>query len=131
MARLNRLFWLFVPATALFSCTLRERPIEEPASDSVDEAMQHELIMTRDPQLGIIPRERLMTARNYMESIMSSSSTARTSAVAWQERGPNNIGGRTRAMIIDKRDATGNTVFAGSVSGGMFKTTNLTGTTTV
>jgi hypothetical protein len=48
----------------------------------------------------------------------------RTTAFTWGERGPRNIGGRTRAMIIDKRDATGNTVFAASVSGGIFKTTN-------
>jgi hypothetical protein len=47
-------------------------------------------------------------------------------ALTWQERGPNNVGGRTRAIMIDKRDATGNTVFAGSVSGGLFKTTNFT-----
>jgi hypothetical protein len=47
-------------------------------------------------------------------------------ALSWQERGPNNIGGRCRTIMIDKRDASGNTVFAASVSGGIFKTTNFT-----
>ncbi|MBL4625240.1 MAG: T9SS type A sorting domain-containing protein [Flavobacteriales bacterium] len=42
----------------------------------------------------------------------------------WAERGPDNVGGRTRAILIDKLDTTGNTVFAGSVSGGLFKSEN-------
>jgi hypothetical protein len=56
-------------------------------------------------------------------------STARTTQIAdltWTERGPNNIGGRSRAILIDKRDPTRNTVFAASVSGGIFKSTNFT-----
>ncbi len=42
----------------------------------------------------------------------------------WVQRGPGNVGGRTRTVIIDPDDATGNTWFAGSVSGGIWKTTN-------
>jgi PA domain/Secretion system C-terminal sorting domain len=44
----------------------------------------------------------------------------------WIERGPANVGGRTKAMIFDPTDATGNTVIAGGVSGGLWKTTNIT-----
>ena len=42
----------------------------------------------------------------------------------WQLLGPNNLGGRTRAILFDNRDATGNTVYAGSVLGGLFKSDN-------
>lgn len=42
----------------------------------------------------------------------------------WEEMGPDNIGGRTRAILIDKRDATGNTIYAGAVGGGLWKSTN-------
>ncbi len=42
----------------------------------------------------------------------------------WQEVGPDNAGGRTRSVLYDKTDATGNTIFAGSVGGGVFKSTN-------
>jgi len=42
----------------------------------------------------------------------------------WQEIGPDNIGGRTRAILYDKTDPTGKTIFAGSVGGGVFKSTN-------
>ena len=39
----------------------------------------------------------------------------------WQELGPDNVGGRTRAILIDKRDPTRSTIYAGGVSGGMWK----------
>jgi photosystem II stability/assembly factor-like uncharacterized protein len=42
----------------------------------------------------------------------------------WIHRGPGNVGGRTRAVIIDPEDATHNTWFAAAVSGGVWKTTD-------
>ncbi len=42
----------------------------------------------------------------------------------WIQRGPANVGGRTRAIIVDPDDATHNTWFAGAVSGGIWKTTD-------
>jgi hypothetical protein len=42
--------------------------------------------------------------------------------------GPTDFGGRTRAMLISKTDLTYNTAFVGSVSGGIWKTTNLKAT---
>lgn len=42
----------------------------------------------------------------------------------WEELGPDNIGGRTRAILIDNRDASNNTVYAGGVGGGMWKSTD-------
>lgn len=43
----------------------------------------------------------------------------------WQSLGPDNVGGRTRAIVFDKRDANYNTVYASSVAGGIWKSTNL------
>ena len=90
--------------------------------DGVKKALHQEFLMTRDPALNIIPKERLLAAMNYLSTLR----TGQTNNLTWQERGPNNIGGRCRAIMIDKRDPTGNTVFAGSISGGIFKTTNFT-----
>ncbi|MBX7151409.1 T9SS type A sorting domain-containing protein [bacterium] len=64
--------------------------------------------------------------------ILSSDASSQTSrkllksfdALPWVERGPANVAGRTRGLIIDPDDATGNTWFTGSVSGGVWKTTN-------
>jgi len=44
-------------------------------------------------------------------------------ALNWVERGPGNVGGRTRPILVDPDDPK-NTWWAGSVSGGLWKTTN-------
>ncbi|WP_299382528.1 thrombospondin type 3 repeat-containing protein [uncultured Lacinutrix sp.] len=44
---------------------------------------------------------------------------------SWIERGPNNVGGRTRAIMFDPNDSTNETLFAGGVSGGLWKNTKI------
>ena len=45
-------------------------------------------------------------------------------SVVWEERGPQNVGGRTRTMLFDPNDPTGKRLWAGSVSGGLWKIEN-------
>ena len=54
----------------------------------------------------------------------NSLSKSRNVTLPWQERGPGNLGGRTRGLIIHPGDPTHNTWFAGSVGGGIWKTTD-------
>jgi len=42
----------------------------------------------------------------------------------WVERGPGNVGGRTRPIVMDPDDSSMLTWWAGAVSGGLWKTTN-------
>jgi len=42
----------------------------------------------------------------------------------WNPLGPDNVGGETRAVLIDKNDPTGQTLFAGGVAGGLWKSVN-------
>lgn len=51
--------------------------------------------------------------RNYRKSPGDKNSS-------WVERGPNNVGGRTRAILFDPNDNTNKRVFAGGVSGGLW-----------
>ncbi len=44
--------------------------------------------------------------------------------IDWIMRGPANVGGRTRAILVDPEDATHNTWIAGSATGGAWKTTD-------
>lgn len=48
----------------------------------------------------------------------------KSQALTWVERGPGNVGGRTRGLVVDPDDATKMTWFAGSVGGGIWKTTD-------
>lgn len=93
---------------------------------------REEFLMTFDPTLGYVPTERLVEGEERARQIMQSLGTNSPDGVAalsWTERGPNNVGGRTRAFLFDQTDATGNTAFAGSVGGGLWRTTNFkTGT---
>lgn len=89
--------------------------------DGAGKAIQQEFIMTQDPALGYIPKERLISAIQYQNDLIASRQFRTQQAITWQERGPNNIAGRTRAVFIDSRDGTGNTVYAASVSGGIWK----------
>jgi hypothetical protein len=99
--------------------------------------IKQELLMTKDPQFGYVPTERLEAARQEILRKMTLKSGAQTlginsgsatlgAGLTWEERGPSNIGGRCRAVLVDHSDASNNTVYIGSVSGGLWKTTNFT-----
>ncbi|MEM6829301.1 MAG: hypothetical protein AAF551_02215, partial [Bacteroidota bacterium] len=45
--------------------------------------------------------------------------------VVWEEQGPNNIGGRTRAILWDPNDPTNRAVFAAGVAGGIWHNSNV------
>ncbi|MDA8886024.1 T9SS type A sorting domain-containing protein [Bacteroidia bacterium] len=83
--------------------------------------------MTKDPETGTVPRERLMDAYKVIRQQEASKlkGKAAIDGITWTERGPNNVGGRTRVVMFDAADATNKTVFAGSVAGGLWKTTNI------
>ncbi|WP_424492943.1 T9SS type A sorting domain-containing protein [Salinimicrobium sp. GXAS 041] len=47
----------------------------------------------------------------------------------WVERGPTNVGGRTRVLLFDPNDEAGQRVFAGAISGGLWVNENITSAT--
>ena len=64
--------------------------------DEMEKAMEQEFMMTVDPALGNVPKERLITALNYERELQK---RMRGQAITWQERGPSNFAGRTRAFL--------------------------------
>ncbi len=44
--------------------------------------------------------------------------------IDWSVMGPDNFGGRTRAIIYDNRDESSQTVYAGAVTGGLWRSTD-------
>ncbi len=72
-----------------------------------------------DPSTG----ERIShTKLKLIEKAVESMTNSKALPLTWEEKGPDNIGGRTRAILIDKDNI--NNIWAGSVSGGLFKSTN-------
>ncbi len=88
------------------------------------EMLKRDQRMMQDPALGYIPTERLLIAKEYKDMLMQQGNAALT-GVNWKSLGPKNQGGRTRALLVDANDASGNTVWVGSVGGGLWKTTNI------
>jgi photosystem II stability/assembly factor-like uncharacterized protein len=99
----------------------------EPETDSPDEAMRWRRLAWADEK-GEIPDQALMEAnRQRQENIAHHQSksrfeTAGLTPSSWTSRGPQNIGGRTRALVIHPSNR--NILWAGSVSGGIWKSTN-------
>jgi hypothetical protein len=95
--------------------------------DRIDQAMQQEQMLTRDPALGYVPRERLVAARAVQDDKLQVQAMNRAvPGISWAERGSNNVGGRTRGLIYDRNDATGRKVWAGGVAGGLWFTNDIT-----
>ncbi|MEO6406574.1 MAG: T9SS type A sorting domain-containing protein [Ferruginibacter sp.] len=95
---------------------------------NIEEAFKQEFNRTKDPATNTVPRERLMTAAEQAKQYFENLPNAAISGISWQEHGPANVGGRTRALVFDTRDATNNTLFAGGVAGGIWKCTSLSST---
>ena len=141
---LLRLLFIFLASGAiLFSCRIlffsaepkhksaNEKKEGIPLQDRMDLAIQHEFEITKEVATNTVPRERLVAAKTYalqtlLPSKYGNSTMAAIPGIAWTERGPNNIGGRTRTLLVDPNDATKKTIWAGSVGGGLWKTTDIT-----
>ena len=81
--------------------------------------------LTINPSTGKLEDGKLQEIQKELEANRTSRRTPGETGNAWEERGPNNVGGRTRAILFDPNDASNNTVYAGGVSGGLWKNTNI------
>lgn len=89
---------------------------------------KQEFIATMDPKLGRPTPEVLLselTSLNAKNSIIKRG-TPGTNNFPWKSRGPNNVGGRTRALAWDPNDADGKKVWAGGVTGGLWYNNDIT-----
>jgi hypothetical protein len=142
---MKKIFCLALFASILASCKNELRNEEHDEYDNPEARALLEAEKLKDPALGYVPYTRLFDAINYTELIKRSPNRS-ASSLTWVERGPNydSIGpsngnirgsgvnapgtytaGRMRAFLLDTlNDPTGNTAFAGSVAGGIWRCTN-------
>ena len=129
LPRLLTAFLLVCPTFSSFSQT----PVSSPdPRDTLGIMAEQERLRTQDPATGTVPYERLDAARKQINSQLAATNggPATTNGgipnVSWQERGPGNVGGRTRALLFDPNDATHKKVWAGSPAGGLWVTNDIT-----
>jgi len=106
-------------------------PMTDGIEDDPDARAELEFLTTRDPRANAIPtgirhREmrfaRALPARRAGAFRIGPNQATVLPPLVWTERGPNNVGGRTRAFAIDVANPT--TLLAGSVAGGIWRSTN-------
>ena len=82
--------------------------------------------LTLNPFTGKPEPEKLFALQEKLRKDRLFSKVPGDNSNNWTERGPDNQGGRTRAIMFDPNDVTGKRVFAGGVSGGLWLNTDIT-----
>ncbi len=83
-----------------------------------EDFQQWEIDRHADPLTGAIPHGMRHAELAFAKKLPHRMERA----LSWQKRGPVNMGGRTRALVLDVQDE--NTMLAGGVTGGVWKTTD-------
>lgn len=109
-------------------CDVAGRSGEEEMTGADPAAFQN-FLMTVDPALGYVPKNRLAQACQVTDQMRLKKRAGQTAgALAWQNI-PANLGGRTRAIMWDPNDPQGHKVWAGGVTGGLWYIDDITGNT--
>ncbi len=83
--------------------------------------------LTMDPNLGRPAPERLWEVQMSLKRERDNNrGVGGDNNNPWVDRGPNNVGGRTRGIMFDPNDGTNRKVFAGGVSGGLWTNNDIT-----
>ena len=90
---------------------------QEPPTNSKQQEYEYLMKMKANPSTGQVDIADVMKARKAADKV-SENQLQKSSSIDWEFMGPNNIGGRTRAILIDKDNP--NNMIIGSVSGGIF-----------
>jgi hypothetical protein len=81
--------------------------------------------LLRDPEINKIPvgiRQKELAHASTLPRVTQNLKKPNTAWFVWEEAGPVDVGGRTRALAVDVTNS--NTIIAGGVSGGIWKSTD-------
>ena len=119
--------YLTIAAFGLLAATIIRAPEKKPVRitfpDDPQSRFEFELLKTMDPATRKVPNNirqlELAFAGSKNSGSQISFAPGDIEAPGWDNRGPNNVGGRTRALGVDADDE--NIILAGGVSGGMWR----------
>jgi len=125
-------FFVFVRFTLERRTNIIEVEGYEASNEGFDDPVaraRQEWMQLRDPHTNEIPvgiRSRELAYARTLPGVeaFATSRLQKAQLSSWGSRGPVNQGGRTRALAFDVGDATGKTILAGGVSGGMWRSTD-------
>lgn len=134
MRRLSYLLPILVIAVATLAVVVNEqKPVEKQKlskKERIEGAIADYLFTSSDVDRGTIPYDKLFKAIDEGQKRLVASTRNRVKGSladpVWRERGPSNRGGRTRAIMIDDGDPSRNRIWVGGVSGGLWRTDDIT-----
>jgi hypothetical protein len=85
-------------------------------------AAEYYNLLRADPRTGQINLDVVKALYRDLENMPHYRSGLFTGPDKWESKGPDNVGGRSRALVIDKDNP--NILYTGGVSGGIFKSVN-------
>jgi hypothetical protein len=87
------------------------------------ERAEHFRRLLRDPASDVIPRDAKRKDADFAKQVEAlQGRSKKEDLLYWYEAGPNDVGGRTRALAVDVTNS--DVVIAGGVSGGIWKSTD-------
>lgn len=123
---------LGIASFALFTPSLDGTPPPEQGSKKMKKVERKQARaaffhrMLRDPATNAIPANIRVRELAHAETLPVATpgmgKNGPAAAFGWKEAGPNNVGGRTRALEVDRTNA--NVILAGGASGGLWKSTD-------
>jgi hypothetical protein len=104
----------------IFKNRLVNKNKHEKKQEKIQGTLEYYKLIKGDPSRGgIVDPLLVYNAHDYLKNNPGNRSTL---ALNWESKGPDNQGGRTRAIVVDKD--LPNVLYAGGVSGGIYKSTN-------
>jgi len=98
-----------------------QRYIPRKAIPSFAGALQWQFDIQKNPETGKLEYKDVYAARESVKRLMAQKIRSGVSTT-WKSIGPNNMGGRTRAILVDGNNSK--IVYAGSVAGGLYRSEN-------
>lgn len=117
--------WLYQKNTTPTTTTPE---VEQEPPRGIIKAVKYYHEMKQNPETGEISLKDIQKAREQAEKLTAEKSLCTTdpfTQLQWEDLGPNNVGGRTRTMVIDKDDP--NKLYTGGVAGGIWMSDNAGG----
>jgi len=110
---------LALASVSFVGCGPKEEPLAKPGGPM--EAHQWRMLAWKNENGNIDP-EGMIRARSQIRQLQAASVDRRGPTGTWEERGPWNVAGRSRSLIIHPTNP--NLMFHGSVGGGIWKSTD-------
>ena len=117
---LGFIFWLSHVPIHKAGADLSVSSLYSDNPDDPNGAEAYDFYRFRNPQTGMVPTNMRQKELAFGATLPKYDESSRS--IQWQNRGPYNLGGRTRALALDVMNE--NIMLAGQVTGGMWRSTD-------